>query len=166
MDDELCSDGTVLEIVVAVMREDVAERGMVVFQPDDALVEDWVGEDGSLKRRGFDDGVLEEGLTLEVELVAQQHVDGFVDQGQQVHRKVLGVRMVLQKRALLAHDQVQHPEQVVVVQQVNSCAIHVLHEFYEEVKVRGYLGDVGVEEGVLHGEEDCAEDLEDEGVVL
>ena len=48
MDDELCSDGTVLEIVVAVMREDVAERGMVVFQPDDALVEDWVGEDGGL----------------------------------------------------------------------------------------------------------------------
>lgn len=38
MDEELGSDGTVLEIIVTVMREDAAERRMVVFQSDDSLV--------------------------------------------------------------------------------------------------------------------------------
>ena len=58
---------------------------MVVFEPDDALVEGRIGENSCLERGGFHDGVFEDGLTLEVELVAQQHVDGFVHQRQQIH---------------------------------------------------------------------------------
>lgn len=73
--------------------------------------------------------MLEEGLTFEVELVTQQHVDGFVDQGQQVNGKVLGMRMVFHKRTFLAHDEVQHPKQIVVVQEINPCALDILHEF-------------------------------------
>lgn len=67
------------------MREDAAEGRMVVFESDDALVEGRVGEDGGLERGGFHDGVLEDWLALEVEFVAQQHVDRFVDQGQQIY---------------------------------------------------------------------------------
>lgn len=81
MHDELSHYGTVLEIIVAVMREDVAEGGVVVFEPYDALVEGRVGEDGGLERGGFDYGVLEDFLASEVEFVAQQHVDRLVDQG-------------------------------------------------------------------------------------
>lgn len=95
MNEELSSDGAVLKVVVAVVREDVAERWMVVFEPDDAFVECRAGEDGGLEGGGFHEGVLEDGLAFEVELVAKQHVDGFVDQRQQIDGKVLGVRVVL-----------------------------------------------------------------------
>lgn len=70
MHDELSHYGTVLKIIVAVVRENVAEGGVVVFEPDDAFVEGRVGEDGGLERSGFDKGVLQDWLASEVEFVA------------------------------------------------------------------------------------------------